>query len=441
MKKIAVIGFGHGGAVAAIKLAQAGFSVDIYERRAQEEVGFDWYDDIRFDVFELCGISPPPADCYVQKGKWLFVSPDCKNSLAVPPAKPMEEISVSRRGLCAHLAKLAAHAGCNVCYSTEVQSLALEDNRVVGICVNGELLRYDLTIDASGLGSPFRGQVPADFGIQANPGRNDLMKGYRAFYARAEGSQTPSPACTLYIKHLDGVGISWCNLNQFGEVDVLIGRIGSLSEEEIEAAIADLSARNEIMPDAPPLRARRVDIAVRCPVGIMVADGYAAVGDSAFMTMPIMGSGIESAMKAGVWLAEAVVRAEDCSARGLWSYQTRFYREPGADFAFIDVFKRWALNLSPEKINWLFGCGVVTGEDMALLSTDEDNPPKLGLCSILKKALIILRRPSLVAQAVRWLFAALNANRIASEIPQSYDKEKIRKWLARYNGILQKIEK
>ena len=38
----------------------------------------------------------------------------------------------------------------------------------------------------------------------------------------------------------------------------------------------------------------------------MVADGYAAIGDSAFMTVPVIGSGIANALKAAKILADAI---------------------------------------------------------------------------------------------------------------------------------------
>ena len=92
-KAVAVIGLGHGGMVAAIKLQQQGFDVTIFEKKTETDVGYPWYDDIRADIFDFCGLPMPPRDCYTNKGKRLFISPDEQNSLKVPSAKPMEEIS------------------------------------------------------------------------------------------------------------------------------------------------------------------------------------------------------------------------------------------------------------------------------------------------------------------------------------------------------------
>ena len=48
-------------------------------------------------------------------------------------------------------------------------------------------------------------------------------------------------------------------------------------------------------------------IPVRQPLAVMIADGYAAIGDSAFMAIPINGSGIGCSMRAGKMLADAVI--------------------------------------------------------------------------------------------------------------------------------------
>ena len=52
MAKIAVVGRGQGGMVAAIRLAKQGHVVTVFEKSKRGEVSYDWRDDIRADVFE-----------------------------------------------------------------------------------------------------------------------------------------------------------------------------------------------------------------------------------------------------------------------------------------------------------------------------------------------------------------------------------------------------
>ena len=437
-KTIAVIGLGHGGLVAACKLQAVGFSVKVFEQNARAHVGHPWYDDIRFDVFEFCGLPLPPRNCYTNKGKRLFIAPDEQNSLRVPSGKPMEEISIDRRALLRHLTGLCEEAGVTVRFQTKVESLVVKENRVCGVTVDDEALPFDLVIDASGLFSPFRAMVPPSFGVQANPRRTDVMVAWRGFYHWTPGTKAPDPDRNIYIKHQGSVGLSWCNLNDRGEVDVFVGRIGDMDDEEKDAAVAALHRNHDFFSYDVLREGRWGLISLRGPLGMMVADGYCAVGDSAFMTMPMMGSGIEAAMKAGLWLSQHIYEnaVTDFTAANLWGWQVRYYRELGARYAFVDLVKRWVLNIDVELLNWLFGCGAVTNEDMGLVSTDPDNPYKLTAGKIAKKVAIVLQKPAVIRQTAFRMLRAANAKRTANAIPPNYDRAKIDRWLRRYNDLL-----
>ena len=442
MARIAVIGMGQGGMVAAIRLAKQGHDVTVFEKSKMGEVSYDWRDDIRADVFEAVGLPMPERNVYCQKSKWLFVSPNEEYSLPVPPCPPMEEISVYRTKLSEYFAKQAESAGCKLVFETEVKSLAIQNDVVVGICAEGKEQFFDLVIDSSGMRSPFRAQVPNKFEIQAQPSKNDVMYGYRAFFKKVEGTTTRDPEInsTLYLKHLGRVGISWCNLNEDNLVDVLIGRVGGLDDKEIEYSVNALRASNPIL-GTEVVSEKKVEICLRMSIARAVADGYVAIGDSAFMTMPLMGSGIESSMKAGKMFAYYVINngIEEFTANNTWGFYRKYMTELGADFAFVDVLKRWALSLDPKTIDWVFGGGLIEKSDLALVTTDTSGQkPKMSAKSIFKKIFLLLGHFGLVCKAVGCLLRSLKAKRIAKSIPKKYDIRKINKWTKKYNKIIYK---
>lgn len=92
--------------------------------------------------------------------------------------------------------------------------------------------------------------------------------------------------------------------------DVLVGRIGSLSDETYENAIADLKEDNPVIGDKVSGGDAIFEIPVRRPLSNLVANGYVLLGDSACMTIPIIGSGIGSGLKAAKMLADAVTSAD-----------------------------------------------------------------------------------------------------------------------------------
>ena len=444
MKKILVLGAGQGGMVAAIKLAEAGYDVTVLEAAKEGEVGYPWYDDIRHDIFDLVGIPEPPREDYTQKSKWIFLSPDNESSLIVPPLPPMEEIAVSRRGLSKHLIKLATDAGATVKCGQTVKELIVKKNQVVGAKTARKKYYADLVIDASGLRSPFRAQVPKKFHIEAQPKDSEVLSVYRGFFERNPGSPTPDPESTLTVFHNDRCGISWCNLNDRNEVDVLIGTFGGQTKEQQKEAIEDLRKRNAILSDKKIVD-RWVDLGVRCTLSVMVADGYAAVGNSAYMTMPFLGSGIEASMKAGNMLAQAVIEAGDkkkgvFTAKQLWPYQVAYFKALGNVYIAVDLLKRWALSQTPETVNYLLGCGAVTSEDMKLLSTDESGESqdfKITLPDIIRRVKLITACDGLISGVAGAAVHAGHGLLISLRMPKKYNARKVRKWQKKYDGILQ----
>lgn len=434
MTKIIIAGAGVGGLVCAQRLVKKGYEIILFEAKARNELSYAWYDDIRFDVFEKTDIEPPAREFYEQKSKWVFVSPDQQNRIPVPPAKPMEEVSISRRALTDYLMSLV-EKNIQTHFETAVESLIIEDNFVKGVKAGGKEYLADLVIDCTGMRSPLRAQANISPQIPADADKNGIMYGYRAFYKRAENSEAPTIASTLYLKHQDSVGISWCNLNPRNEVDVLIGRIGTpLTDEIISEALADLRRGNPILSEELVRPAVQTTIAVSAPLSCIVTNGYVLLGDSAYMTMPIMGSGIESSMKAGKILAEVITDEQltHFSAVELWEYQEEFFDEFGEDYVFIDVMKRWLLDLPPADINWVFGAGLVTDEDLAIISTDGG---KLKVSSILKKVGILFKRFDIVRAALKQLRVALKAKKHVGKLPEKYDAEKFAKWQAKYEGF------
>lgn len=435
MAKIAVVGMGQGGMVSAIKLASLGHEIDIYERSEKGSVSYDWTDDIRSDIFKICDLPMPSEDVYVQKPKWLFVAPNEKDSLPFPPLPPMEEISVYRRKLSAYFAELAESANCKIHYATKVDNLVVKDERVVGIVVDGGALFYDLVIDASGMRSALRADVPAKFGIQKQPKEDGVMYGYRAFFKKTEGAKTVEDGLdsTVVLKHLGSTGISWCNLLEDGKVDVLIGRVGSISDEEINLALADLKKFNAILSDEM-ISEHRAQICLRASISGAVADGYVAIGDSAFMTMPLLGSGIEASMKAGKMFADFVKDngVTDFSAHNTWGFFAKYMRELGSDFALIDALKRYLLTLDPKRIDWLFGSGVVSKDDLAMISTDTSGKVKVRA----KTVFMILAHPIFLFKTLKHLLKGLKASKCAKKIPAGYDGKRIAKWRRKYDKLI-----
>ena len=445
-KKIAVVGMGQGGMVAAIKLASAGYNVTVFERNEEGSVGYPWRDDITAAVFEDCGLPFPDKDVYVQKANWVFVSPDEKGALRVPQFLPLVEISPNRQKLSKYFADLATKAGATIKYGIAIDKLVIENERVVGIETKEGKELFDLVIDATGMYSKLRGQLPDKYCVQKTPSDYDTMFAYRAFFEKTEGTETflSDVSNTMILRHMDTDGIGWCNLNEEGKVDVLLCNISRpFTDDEIKERLADLRAMNPILSENK-LFDKKVPLSVRSSIATPVADGYVALGDSAFMTIPIMGSGIESGMHGASIFADYIIENEiiDFTAANMWGFYVKYFAKYGKGFALLDIVRRHALRFKAKYINWALSGKFVTDDTLKyiMLTPEDERRPKykFGMFSAILWKLIFY--PSFMNAILRMAFEGIHAMNVASRIPKKYSFEKMAKWSTKYNHLIEKCE-
>ena len=207
---------------------------------------------------------------------------------------------------------------------------------------------------------------------------------------------------------------------------------------EVERTIDVLRKDNPSLGTEKLRGGQFVNIPVRQPLGILVADGYAAIGDSAFMTVPIIGSGIANTLKASKILAEAIIADTDMaySAETLWKYQCDFYKELGNGLAPMACIKMMMAHLSGDDIDYLLSTGVLNEDDMTI--TADTNSlwsifQYVPMEIIIKKVNALMHNLGIVKKAsflVKNLGKAIAAT---STMPKKYDQKAVLKWVRRYN--------
>ena len=168
----------------------------------------------------------------------------------------------------------------------------------------------------------------------------------------------------VYLKYLGMPGISWCICEPDGLVNILIGRVGKMHESEFKNALLKLKKSNPVISDEIVMGGEFGRIPVRYPLTKMVGKGYVTVGDAAFMTIPLTGSGISNSLRAGQILAEEIIKNNSVSVDTLWAYQVKYYKEIGAEHFFTDYIKRTLLMSDTEDIKYIFESGIITEDDL-----------------------------------------------------------------------------
>jgi flavin-dependent dehydrogenase len=343
---------------------------------------------------------------------------------------------MERSEIYAHLIKYAEESGVKFQYEENIEKPILFGNRVVGIKTDkGEYLA-DLVIDACGLNSPVRRALPPSMGIQNNPIEYEQFYIYRAFFNKACEVEDHDKFKVI-LRPNNELGISWIATEE-EHTDVLIGRFRPFDREYAMNQIEMLREGNPSI-GTEILRADDfANIPVRQPLGIMVADGYAAIGDSAFMTVPIIGSGIANALKAAKILADVVCADKDMSfsAETLWEYQKNYYKAIGAAMAPMACVKLLLTRLEGHELDYIFAKGILNAEDMtidadssslgAMLSgmTPEDIKIKVGG---------LINNKSVLKKVVDMGVQLGRATVVTGAMPQIYNRKAILDWVEQYN--------
>ena len=432
MKKAVIIGGNQGGLNMARCLSEAGFSVEVFEKKEKKDVAYDWTDDINPEIFAKTGIGMPPEGTYYPKKAWTFVSPSEKVKITVRGGAQKNDISIYRRDLNDYLFSLA-EGKAEIHYGTEAEKLLFDGNKVTGIKALGKEIHSDIVVDCSGAFSPFRESAADKTGMKKQPEKDELFVVYRGFFKAEKESEKPEATNKVYLRHGGSEGISWCIYNEEeNNVDVLIGRIGELDERERDKAFMLLEKDNPILSDVKEKEWVKAVIPVTHPGLRIVGDGYVLCGDSAFMTIPVMGSGIVCSLECGEILKKVLTENDDCSLKNLWKYQVEFYNRYASFFG-VDFFKRWLLKVDVEDVDYLFESGIA--DEKMLAEGAGGETMKLGLSDLIKKAWKGRNRAGLLLQIAEVLRKSALAESIAKEIPTEYDEKKTGVWQTKLERI------
>ncbi|MBQ8210731.1 MAG: NAD(P)/FAD-dependent oxidoreductase [Clostridia bacterium] len=434
-RKIVVAGAGHGGVVAAAKLAEKGYDVTVFEKKCRKDVGFDWHDTFRITCFADADIPLPPEENYSRSFSLAFTNPAKTVMITAPDTNDGTNCSMDRRYLINYLINYAESKGVKFCFNTQITGVIADKDRILGVVTakgnKKKAVFADLVIDSAGINSDVRSMLPQKFSIPNDMPDNSVFTVYRAYFERIS-PENPANPYTVHLFHRKKPGISWV-IAKNDYFDVLIGHFGKeLNEDDIQAAIKDLKEEYHAIGD----RIIRGGSVEQIPLGrtlpLIVADGYAAVGDSASMTIPIMGSGIANSIRAGKMLADAVIAdtTGNFTCETLWKYQYNYFTKIGNNLVIADKLREICTQITAEDIDYALEKELLSQKDISLGAEAEFN---IGY--IIQKVIKALPKLPVITNAAITLSKYNTIKKILAEIPEEYNKEHIDEWLKKYNNI------
>lgn len=420
--KIIVAGAGHGGLAAAAELAKAGYDVSVYEAKKRNGLGHDWEDRFSFDLLlSAVNADKLPDSAWRYRGDCAFVSPDYKTKVVINYTDENRQKIMWRKPLINMLLDNAEKSGVKLNFETEITAPIIRGGRVAGLKTSEGDIESDLVIDAAGVLSPVRTKLPESFGIEKRPKRGDVFYAYRAYFNKTD-SNMPNIPFEVYLCHAREQGLSWCCTNE-DSVDILIGRIDPLNEKLVNYHIDIFRKTHPYIGNEILHGGNYGIIPVRRPLALMVADGYAAVGDSAFMTTPMNGMGIDLSLQAGKLLADTVIKnSGDASVETLWKYNRDFLFLYGGETAKNEGLKNALLNLPGEGVDFLFESAVIQASDLSGAGKNTD------IGNLLGKFARGMKNPPYFFTVLEGIMQGAFSAKLFKSAPEKYDRDKIIKW-------------
>lgn len=424
MKKITVAGAGHGGLVAAALLAKEGYDVTVYEKKQPEELGYDWDDCCSPGVFTDAGMNEPSEKDFHRLGDVAYINPNRSTPL-ISRLGENGYLTLDRKRLYECLISFARDNGVKFEFGTRIFGATTEDGRVTGIKTDRGDIFSDLVIDAAGVNSTVRITLPDECHVPQMWKQGEVFYAYRAYFDKVAGCPEPDAMYEIFLDHDYNRGISWC-ITEDDHTDILIGRFRPLNDALI---IKTLNKFREYRPQIGTKLLRGgswAPIPVRKVSSQYVCDGYAAIGDSAYMTIPMSGSGIDISIKQGKALARVILDAGEAAytTENLWKYQYDFVSGDAKGLASLDILKNSLMMLDPHDIDFLFEKRIITVDDV--LSNGADT----SFADLAGRGFRGLARITALLSVVSALNKGEKMAKIFSEIPDAYNYERVEAWKA-----------
>lgn len=435
MRKITVAGAGHGGIAAGMLLAKKGYDVTVYELKGRDEMGYDWHDCMSIDQFMKIGLPIPDEKDLLPFMPMAYYNP-ARTVKLTPPFRTGTSLRyIDRKFLINYLIDGAEKAGVKFVFGARITGAVMRGTTVAGISaiIAGEQkeILSDLVIDAAGVCSPVRRSLPTELGIKKEITEEETFYIYRAYYEKAT-EEFLDPKYTIFFFNDGRVGMDWL-ISDSEFVDVLIGTFGPMDMETALKSVDNFRKAYPLIGEKKLRGGTQIEkIPLRRTLPMIVANGYAAVGDSAAMTEPLSGSGINLSINAGVLLAETVIRAKDrnYTVAVLWEYQYNYFKKHGNGQLGADFVKQMMAKLTFKQLDGLFEGKLFTEKEVASGPSASYTPQEL-----LEKAKGLVRFPSVVPHLARFGISQMKTGSVRALMPQQYDKEKIEKWQIKYEKL------
>ncbi|MGQ4910755.1 MAG: geranylgeranyl reductase family protein [Candidatus Thorarchaeota archaeon] len=406
---VIVVGAGSAGCVTARRCAELGLRTLLLDRKEKRSVGDKVCgDEVSKSHFDATGIDYPSGDevSAVIAGADVY-PPNRINELNVRGWSDFDGWTVDRVNFGQRLLNEAVNAGATFKGRIHVGGPILRGDQVVGVeykdLTTGkqEQVHAKVVVDASGFAATIRNKLENDL-VENDILKSDIALCYREIIRLKTPLAEPEVARVFLGGEIAPKGYAWIFPKGPQEVNAGVGVTGGEGRGSPRSYFEVFKDVYPLLFESTVITGKGGAVPVRRPLKSLVADGVAFVGDTALQVNPIHGGGIGPGMRAGIILGEVIreaVARRDFSARGLWSYNTRYLSNFGRRLASLEVFKRLLTDVSDEDMNFGFEKRILEAGD--LMAANRGEGISLSTFEKMKRVKRSARRMSLLLKINR----------------------------------------
>lgn len=296
----------------------------------------------------------------------------------------------------------AKKLGAEFMFNATAERLLSEDGYITGVSgwrSDGSTFRVTakMVIDATGASSVLRHFLPIPSMIEKEIDNDDLVVTGRyimEFEPAVESKGYFDP--DYCIIHLDqfiapggyawvfpkgkskvniGLGISKSGLARRNKLFGLSDNLQSLIDKYVADNTVVKSPRQPLSDSDSGNTKGNWQVPVRRHNDCMVANGFAVVGDAAWMPRPIDAGGISPSIYGGSILGKVAVEAVeagDASEASLWRYNVEYMTTHGYPMASFEVLRRYLQTVTNQRIN--YGMKHFLSEEDVIAITERKHP-------------------------------------------------------------------
>jgi flavin-dependent dehydrogenase len=439
---VIVAGAGPGGCVAAMKLAQAGHRVGLFDSMEAENLGKPIIIEAERTVFPAVGVDMPSGDMVPYHPEAMrYISPKGKTVFRLEDPYNRLPIALFQDRYVRGLLRKAVRSGVIFNGGCRVLSPLLENGAVCGINVatsKGESeVRAKITIDATGFSATLTRALPDEHGFDFPEEERHIVSAENSWHETVPEKAKEAVANGIHadnevLTRLGGFGsystvFSYLSAKR-NRAYVLVGLKKSY-EKNIPARQVLQNFINDSGWFGKKLHGGAGHIRIRHQLDRLISKGFMAVGEAACMVFPMHGSGLASALYAGMLSAKAAsaaLDANDFSERALWPYAAEYQLTRGYKFAAYSVTRLTIDTFTEENVADMMESGIMHPDD--LKNGLMINEPVISPSSLPERILGMARHPSFIPLMAKM---GIRLNAVLShykKYPIRYDREEFAKW-------------